>query len=196
MRTLEIFESSLLKLNIERLQGKATFWFFYFCLTVFMPSFASENAWTFPQDVTASPANHHEPNFLLINYLQIIVKIWTSSIKFKSYFLYFKQYGMTMSSYLWCSHSMNTRKVLQIITWKENTNQKVSDWGYCAEFWMNVGTVWSQKNNVHVKIVNFLTCVCECMNEPDMHEFHAKCVILGKPAKGARNGICKGLLTW
>ena len=36
---------------------------------------------------------------------------------------------------------MHAKIVLRYITWKENTNQKVSDWGYyCAKFWMNAGT--------------------------------------------------------
>ena len=44
--------------------------------------------------------------------------------------------------------------MLQNITWKESTNQKVSDWGYCSKFWINAGT----EARKCVKIVDFQKC--------------------------------------
>ena len=39
---------------------------------------------------------------------------------------------------------LSVKLVLQNITWKENAIQKVSNWGYCANVWMN-GENWSQE---------------------------------------------------
>ena len=61
---------------------------------------------------------------------------------------------------------LSVKLVLQNITWMKNTNQKVSNWGYRAKFWMNAGT----EARKCVKIIDFQKCGCDawmsqkCMN--------------------------------
>ena len=61
------------------------------------------------------------PQFLTGNKLYLI------HVTKVSYVLYLEQFDMTLSDYVRCSRSMYVKIVLQNITWKENTNQKVSD---------------------------------------------------------------------
>ena len=89
-----------------------------------LPSFDNENAWLFLRAVTTPP------QFLTGNKLSIF------DPKSKFFFVF---------RTIWCDIVrlfvlLLVKLVLQNSTWKENTNPKVSNWGYCAKFWMNAET--------------------------------------------------------
>ena len=95
-------------------------------------------------------------NFFQASLLQLLkLRINREDLSWRHYVLYFEQFAMTLSNYLPDGYqSMHTQIVLQNITWKESTNQKVSDWGYCSKFLINAG-IEARKC---VKTVDFQKC--------------------------------------